>query len=106
MLSSTASNATVHALLQVPGEAGSRSAEGVRPRTKGEVMSALGVLTRPAVRETDDVGLVTRVRAGDERAFELLFLRYQPRIAAYVRGMVGDHARAEDITQDIFISAL
>jgi RNA polymerase sigma factor (sigma-70 family) len=46
------------------------------------------------------------VRAGDDRAFEQLYLRYQRRIAAYVYGMVHDHGRAEDITQDVFISAL
>jgi len=46
------------------------------------------------------------VRAGDDRAFEQLYLRYQRRIAAYVYGMVHDYGRAEDITQDVFISAL
>src|SRR5882757_565104 len=50
--------------------------------------------------------LVAAVRRGDDRAFELLFSRYKRRITAYVTGMVGDHARAEDITQDVFISAL
>ena len=50
--------------------------------------------------------LVAAVSAGDDRAFELLFVRYQRRIAAYVGGMVHDHARAEDITQDVFMSAL
>jgi RNA polymerase sigma factor (sigma-70 family) len=50
--------------------------------------------------------LVASVRAGDDRAFEQLYLRYQRRIAAYVYGMVHDHGRAEDITQDVFISAL
>jgi RNA polymerase sigma factor (sigma-70 family) len=50
--------------------------------------------------------LVAAVRRGDDRAFELLFSRYERRITAYVAGMVGDHARAEDITQDVFISAL
>ncbi len=69
-------------------------------------MSALAVVTRPADRHTDDVDLVAAVRAGDDRAFELLFVRYQSRIASYVRGMVRDHERAEDITQDVFISAL
>ena len=33
-------------------------------------------------------------------------MRYQRRIAAYVYGMVHDHGRAEDITQDVFLSAL
>jgi RNA polymerase sigma factor (sigma-70 family) len=54
----------------------------------------------------DDLGLVAAVRTGDDRAFELLFERYQGRISAYVRGMVRDHGRAEDVTQEVFIAAL
>jgi RNA polymerase sigma factor (sigma-70 family) len=50
--------------------------------------------------------LVAAVRSGDDRAFEQLYSRYRRRIAAYVQGMVGDHARTEDITQEVFISAL
>jgi len=69
-------------------------------------MSALAVVTRPTDQGTDDLDLVAGVRARDDRAFELLFLRYQPRIAAYVRGMVHDPGRAEDITQEVFMSAL
>jgi RNA polymerase sigma factor (sigma-70 family) len=69
-------------------------------------MPASEVVTRPTDHGTDDGDLVARVRAGEERAFELLYQRYQPRIAAYVRGMVHDHGRAEDITQEVFISAL
>ncbi|MEA2248465.1 MAG: hypothetical protein QOH46_2994 [Solirubrobacteraceae bacterium] len=45
-------------------------------------------------------------RAGSDRAFERLYRRYQRRIAAYVHGMVNDHGRAEDITQEVFMSAL
>ncbi len=72
----------------------------------GEVMSALAFVTKPADQRTDDVDLVAAVRAGDDRAFELLFVRYQSRIAAYVRGMVRDRERAEDVTQEVFIAAL
>jgi RNA polymerase sigma factor (sigma-70 family) len=50
--------------------------------------------------------LVAAVRRGEDRAFEELFARYRGRIAAYIGGMVGDHGRAEDITQEVFISAL
>jgi RNA polymerase sigma factor (sigma-70 family) len=46
------------------------------------------------------------VRQGDDRAFEELFSRYRPRITGYVLGMVRDHARAEDVTQEVFLSAL
>jgi RNA polymerase sigma factor (sigma-70 family) len=54
----------------------------------------------------EDEALVASVRAGDDRAFEQLYLRYQRRISAYIFGMVHDHQRAEDITQDVFMSAL
>ncbi len=53
-----------------------------------------------------DEALVAAVRHGDDRAFEQLYARYQRRIGAYVLGMVGDHGRAEDVTQEVFISAL
>jgi RNA polymerase sigma factor (sigma-70 family) len=53
-----------------------------------------------------DETLITRLRAGEDRAFELLYARYRRRIASYVQGMVGDRGRAEDITQEVFISAL
>jgi len=54
----------------------------------------------------DDLTLVAAVRAGDERAFEVLYGRYRSRITGYAQGMVGDWARAEDVTQEVFISAL
>ncbi|HTE64530.1 MAG TPA: sigma-70 family RNA polymerase sigma factor, partial [Solirubrobacteraceae bacterium] len=53
-----------------------------------------------------DHQLVHAVRHGDDRAFEALYSRYQRRIAGYVYGMVKDHGRAEDITQEVFVSAL
>src|SRR3712207_6292330 len=66
-------------------------------------MSVAGMARRA---EADDQALVARVRQGDERAFEALYGRYQRRIGAYVYGMVNDHGRAEDLTQEIFVSAL
>jgi RNA polymerase sigma factor (sigma-70 family) len=60
-------------------------------------------------RTGPDVGdheLVEAVRAGDDRAFELLYRRYDRRIAAYIHGLCRDHARAEDLTQDVFMAAL
>ncbi|HZH24233.1 MAG TPA: sigma-70 family RNA polymerase sigma factor, partial [Solirubrobacteraceae bacterium] len=56
--------------------------------------------------ERTDHDLVSAVRRGDDRAFEQLYARYHRRIAAYVRGMVQDHGRAEDVTQEVFVSAL
>jgi RNA polymerase sigma factor (sigma-70 family) len=54
----------------------------------------------------DDHRLVAAVRRGDDRAFEALYARYHRRIHAYVLGMVKDHGRAEDVTQEVFVSAL
>jgi RNA polymerase sigma factor (sigma-70 family) len=46
------------------------------------------------------------VRRGDDHAFGELYSRYGRRIVSYVFGMLGDHGRAEDVTQEVFISAL
>jgi RNA polymerase sigma factor (sigma-70 family) len=59
--------------------------------------------SRPDVTDHD---LVQAVRAGDDHAFERLYHRYHRRIAAYIFGMVHDHGRAEDLTQEVFVSAL
>jgi RNA polymerase sigma factor (sigma-70 family) len=53
-----------------------------------------------------DSALVSAVRSGSDRAFEELYGRYRRRISAYAYGMVSDHGRAEDVTQEVFISAL
>ena len=61
--------------------------------------------TRSLVGLTD-AELVAEVRRGSDRAFEQLYERYHRRIAAYIYGMVSDYGRAEDISQDVFMSAL
>jgi DNA-directed RNA polymerase specialized sigma24 family protein len=67
-------------------------------------MSALDVIHPPRSQREHD--LVAAVRRGDDHAFDELFSRYRGRIVGYVAGMVGDVSRAEDIAQDVFISAL
>jgi len=62
------------------------------------------IVAEPVVDE--DQRLVAAVRRGDDRAFEALYSRYQRRIHAYVMRMVKDHGRAEDVTQEVFVSAL
>ena len=63
-------------------------------------------LLAAAATEAGDDQLVAAVREGSDEAFEALYRRYRPRILAYVRSMCGDHARAEDVTQEAFMSAL
>jgi RNA polymerase sigma factor (sigma-70 family) len=56
--------------------------------------------------ESTDCELVAATRRGEDAAFEELYARYRPRIASYVRGMVRDEGRSEDVTQEAFLSAL
>ncbi len=63
-------------------------------------IGVLGAGSRP------DCELVEQVREGHDPAFEELYRRYRPRIAAFVRGHLRDDARSEDVTQEAFFSAL
>jgi RNA polymerase sigma-70 factor (ECF subfamily) len=55
-------------------------------------------------RETDQQ-LVKRAQKGDTRAFDLLVLKYQGRIATLVSRFVNDASEVEDVTQEAFIKA-
>ncbi|MGI8507104.1 MAG: sigma-70 family RNA polymerase sigma factor [Solirubrobacteraceae bacterium] len=50
--------------------------------------------------------LISAARGGDDRAFEELYSRYRERIGAFISSRVRDHGRAEDVAQEVFISAL
>jgi len=51
----------------------------------------------------DDAELMLAFKAGDQRAFEVLFERYTPRLHSFLARMVRDRGRAEELTQDVFI---
>jgi RNA polymerase sigma factor (sigma-70 family) len=53
-----------------------------------------------------DHELVAAVRRGEDKAFEQLYARYRTRIWSYVGGILHDADRAEDVTQEVFISVL
>lgn len=67
---------------------------------------ALATASTRSLAGLSDSDLVFEVRRGCDRAFEQLYERYHRRIAAYIYGMVNDYGRAEDIAQDVFMSAL
>src|SRR6059058_3562245 len=71
-----------------------------------EAALALGPAHARAATLQTETDLVAAVRRGDDRAFEELYARYHRRISSYIFGMVKDHARAEDLTQEVFMSAL
>jgi RNA polymerase sigma-70 factor (ECF subfamily) len=52
-----------------------------------------------------DQQLVERAQKGDTRAFDLLVLKYQGRVANLVSRYVSNSAEVEDVTQEAFIKA-
>src|SRR5438046_1450404 len=55
-------------------------------------------------REVDQQ-LVERAQRGDKRAFELLVLKYQRKLARLLSRVVRDAGEVEDVTQEAFIKA-
>lgn len=53
----------------------------------------------------DEATLVARLKAGDERAFEILVRRESGRLLAAARRLVRDEAAAQDCVQEAFLSA-
>ena len=67
-------------------------------------------MTEPVVPSADkpvdaDAQLVARTVAGDQKAFELLVIKYQRRIQRLIGRMVRDVDLVEDIAQETFIRA-
>ena len=57
-----------------------------------------------ALSDGDDK-LVKRAKKGDSRAFDLLVLKYQGRVAQLVSRYLNNTAEVEDVTQEAFIKA-
>lgn len=52
----------------------------------------------------DDAKYLERLRARDERAFNQLVLDNQGRVVALLVRMLGDHAEAEELAQEVFVT--
>jgi RNA polymerase sigma factor (sigma-70 family) len=59
----------------------------------------------PLLRLQSDERLIALIRRGHHGAFEALVQRYQPRLLAFCRHMLGSTEDAEDILQDVFAAA-
>ena len=55
--------------------------------------------------ETDDATLVSQIRDGSERAFNLLVDRHQQAVRGFLRRLLANAADAEDIAQETFLAA-
>ncbi len=73
-----------------------------RTRSPARSTSAVAEVLPDAAADPD-VGLMLRLQQGDDEAFPPLFRRLAPRVLQYVRRLVGSDARAEELTQDVFV---
>lgn len=68
-------------------------------------LAFMTVVPLPLSSNDSDLQLVQRTVAGDQRAYELLVLKYQRRIERLVARMVRDHDLVQDIAQETFLRA-
>jgi RNA polymerase sigma factor (sigma-70 family) len=59
----------------------------------------------PLLRLQSDERLIALTRRGHDGAFEALVQRYQPRLLAFCRHMLGSQEDAEDVLQEVFTAA-
>ena len=59
----------------------------------------------PLLRLQSDERLIALVRRGNHAAFEALVGRYQSRLLAFCRHMLGSREDAEDVLQEVFAAA-
>jgi RNA polymerase sigma factor (sigma-70 family) len=59
----------------------------------------------PILRLQSDERLIALTRRGHQGAFEALVQRYQPRLLAFCRHMLGSQQDAEDVLQEVFTAA-
>jgi RNA polymerase sigma factor (sigma-70 family) len=69
--------------------------------------SRRGLLARPPrlLRLQKDDRLIAMMRGGHERAFEVLFERYNTRLLAFCQHMLSSREDAEDVLQEVFVAA-
>ena len=59
----------------------------------------------PLLRLQSDEKLVAMIRRGNNSAFDALVQRYQPRLLAFCRHMLGSQEDAEDVLQEVFAAS-
>jgi RNA polymerase sigma factor (sigma-70 family) len=69
--------------------------------------SRRGLLARPPrlLRLQKDDRLIAMMRDGHQRAFEVLFERYNTRLLAFCQHMLSSREDAEDVLQEVFVAA-
>ncbi|TLW93446.1 sigma-70 family RNA polymerase sigma factor [Saccharomonospora piscinae] len=63
-------------------------------------------MLKDSVSASDQLGLIERIRGGDDAAFGELFQAHQAAVRRLARGLVADAAEAEDVTAETFFRVL
>ena len=53
----------------------------------------------------DDADIIARVLQGDAEGFRILVERYETMLFTFLRNLLGDRHRCEDLAQDVFLAA-
>ncbi|MCQ2114718.1 MAG: RNA polymerase sigma-70 factor [Bacteroidales bacterium] len=56
-----------------------------------------------AAQEKTDWQLIVGISSGDVSSYEDAYRRYYPRLLSFVKGLIKDAARAEDLAQNVFM---
>ena len=95
-----------HDHIDVPDQPHAQRAAGDHDALTGGDVAAVAHVAGVSGAVVDvDAALVERVQRGDQRAFEMLVVKYQRRIERLIARMVRDVDLVEDIAQETFIRA-
>lgn len=61
--------------------------------------------TEPMSDRRSDQELIARVQAGDRRAFDLLVIKYQQKVASLISRYIRDSGEVMDVAQEAFLKA-
>src|SRR5437899_1700011 len=87
----------------MPGQSASGMARG-GPMSRSQGARAAGGAAAGSGAAVDpDVAVMLRWQAAHQGAFQGLFRKFSPRVLQSARRLVGSEARAEELTQDVFI---
>ena len=91
--------------IRAPSPRPPRPTNPLRPDARQREFKVTMTVTSPAAPTDSDLQLVERTVAGDQRAYELLVIKYQRRIERLIGRMVRDTDLVPDIAQETFIRA-
>jgi RNA polymerase sigma-70 factor, ECF subfamily len=76
----------------------------MRNEFAGSKRGISGASPLPRARDNSDEALIGKIASGNRLAMQVLFARHHARVYRFVLRLVGNHALAEDLTSEVFLS--